>query len=324
MKKEFLKSVTSITDLFSTKKELKKTLLCIFVVCVSTVIYCLGVMWFLEPAELYSGGVTGLAQLLSNACYRFFGFKLNLGLVVFLINVPILIYGWTGVSKRFVICSIISIGLQTLLLSGIIPVVDFTINTGINPITHTVIGQADHQMDLLLLAFIGGFVSGFGAALSLRYGTSTGGIDVLAQAVAFKKNISIGYTSLIVNIIIAILGAFLFGNPAIAFYTMVRIIVQSVVTDKVHTAYNYLKVEIVTTKGDEISQDLIKAVGRGITLIRATGAYTHTDKMVLETVVSSYELQSVIEDAKKIDSHVFISVTPIKSVFGNFKRKTIA
>jgi uncharacterized membrane-anchored protein YitT (DUF2179 family) len=304
--------------------EWKKNIVCVVMVTISTVIYCMGVMWFLEPASLYSGGVTGIAQLISNSCGRFFNIKIDLGLIVFLINIPILIFGWKKVSKRFVICSVISIVLQTVLMNEIIPVVDFGINTGLNPITGVMFPGSGSEMDLLLLSFVGGFISGVGSSLALRYGTSTGGVDILAQAVSFKKNISIGFISLVVNVIIAILGAFLFGNPAVAFYTIIRIIVQSVITDKVHTAYNFLKVEIVTTKTQEVSQLLLSDIGRGITIINAIGAYTHTEKSVLEIIISSYEMHRVIDDAKRVDPSVFITVSPVRRVIGNFKRKTIA
>jgi uncharacterized membrane-anchored protein YitT (DUF2179 family) len=304
--------------------EWKKNIVCVVMVTISTIIYCMGVMWFLEPASLYSGGVTGIAQLISNSCSRFFNIKIDLGLIVFLINIPILIFGWKKVSKRFVICSVISIILQTVLMNKIIPVVDFGINTGLNPITGVMFPGSGSEMDLLLLSFVGGFISGVGSALALRYGTSTGGVDILAQAVSFKKNISIGFISLVVNVIIAILGAFLFGNPAVAFYTIIRIIVQSVITDKVHTAYNFLKVEIVTTKTQEVSQLLLSDIGRGITIINAIGAYTHTEKSVLEIIISSYEMHRVIDDTKRIDPSAFITVSPVRRVIGNFKRKTIA
>ena len=304
--------------------EWKKNIICVIMVTISTIIYCMGVMWFLQPASLYSGGVTGIAQLISNSCSRFFNLKIDLGLIVFLINIPILIFGWKKVSKRFVICSVISIILQTVLMNEIIPVVDFGINTGLNPITGVMFPGSGSEMDLLLLSFVGGFISGVGSALALRYGTSTGGVDILAQAVSFKKNISIGFISLVVNVIIAILGAFVFGNPAVAFYTIIRIIVQSVITDKVHTAYNFLKVEIVTTKTQEVSQLLLSDIGRGITIINAIGAYTHTEKSVLEIIISSYEMHRVIDDAKRVDPSVFITVSPVRRVIGNFKRKTIA
>ena len=302
----------------------KKNISCVVMVTISTIIYCVGVMWFLEPASLYSGGVTGIAQLISNSCDKFFGISIDLGLIVLLINIPILIYGWKKVSKRFVVCSLISIVLQTLLMNNIIPVLDFGINTGLNPITNEVIPGSGTEIDLLLLSFMGGFVSAVGSALALRYGTSTGGVDILAQAISFKKNVSIGFMSLVVNVIIAILGALVFGNPAVAFYTIIRIIVQSVVTDKVHTSYNFLKVEIITTKTEEVTQLLLSDIGRGITIISAVGAYTHTEKSILEIIISSYEMHRVIDDAKRIDPNVFITVSPVRRVIGNFKRKTIA
>lgn len=304
--------------------ETKKTIMCIFMVTISTIIYCLGVMWFLDPASLLAGGVTGAAQLVSTSFKKYFNIQLNLGVLVLLFNIPILIYGWKNVSRRFVICSLISIGLQTLLMSGIIPYADFGINTGLNPITNEIIPGNGKEMDLMLLACMGGFVSGVGSALALRSGTSTGGFDILAQAVSFKKNISIGYLSLFINITIAILGAILFNSPAVAIYTIVRIIVQSVVTDKIHTAYNYLRVEIITTHPEEIANQIFSDLGRGITTMKAEGAYTHSEKTVLETIVSRYEVSKVIEDAKIHDPHVFISVSPVKFVVGNFKKKTIA
>jgi uncharacterized membrane-anchored protein YitT (DUF2179 family) len=281
-------------------------------------------MWFLEPAQLYSGGVTGISQLISNASEKWIGHRINLGFLTFVINIPIIIIGWKHVSKRFVICSLVSILLQTILMSGIIPYVDFIINTGKNPLTGNIVDGNGVEMDPLLLSFVGGFISGFGSALALRHGTSTGGIDILSQALSFKKNISIGYISMVVNVIIAILGAMLFGNAAIAFYTIVRIISSSVITDKLHTAYNYMKVEIITTKGEEIAQFLMYDIGRGITTYNAYGAFTHSEKKVLETVVSKYEINRVIDDARKIDPQVFVTVTPIKKVYGNFKKKTIA
>lgn len=293
--------------------EWKKNIICGVMVTISTIIYCFGVTWFLGPANLFSGGVTGIAQLIG-AVFELLGVNFvskYLGVIVLLLNIPILIFGWTKVSKRFAICSVISIAIQTLLLNNVIPIIDLVIN------------QPD-TMDLLLLSFIGGFVCGIGSALALRYGTSTGGVDILAQAISFKKNISIGFMSLVVNVIIAILGALVFKNPAIAFYTIVRIIVQSVVTDKVHTSYNYLKVEIITTKSEEVSQLLLADIGRGITVVNAMGAYTHTEKSILETIISSYEMHRVIDDARKIDPGAFITVSPVRRVVGNFKRKTIA
>lgn len=293
-------------------REIKKTISCVAMVTFSSIIYCLGVIWFITPANLYSGGVTGIAQLIVSF-FGIFDIELDLGILVMVINIPILAYGWRAVSKRFVICSIISIVIQTVMLSNLVSPHLF-LNLGIN----------SGEKDVVLLAFTGGFVCGFGSALALRFGTSTGGVDVLAQAITFKKGISIGQTSLITNVLIAIGGALINKNATIAFYTIIRIIVQSVITDRIHTSYNYVKVEIISNAGEQIAQELMIDVRRGVTEILGKGAYTHQDKYILETVVSSYEVQRVVEISKKIDPHAFVCLTPIKKVFGNFAKNTIA
>ena len=80
--------------------EWKKNIICVAMVTISTVIYCFGVTWFLEPANLFSGGVTGIAQLIA-AVSNLIGVNFiseNLGLIVLLLNVPILKIMWTDLS----------------------------------------------------------------------------------------------------------------------------------------------------------------------------------------------------------------------------------
>lgn len=310
-------------------KQINKTVQCIIMTVIATVIYSLGVMWFLDPAKLYSGGVTGFAQLISHLIEIILSkngvtLPFNIvGILVMILNIPILIYGWKGVSKLFVVCSIISIALQTVIMSGFIPTPDFGINTGANPL----LGEADTgagTMDILLLVLVGGGISGFGSALALRYGGSTGGVDILAQALSIKKHISIGRFSLIVNSVIAILGAALYGSPAIAIYTFFRIIIYSIVVDKVHTSYNFLRIKIVTNYTEEVSNEIFRVVHRGVTIYHAEGGYTHQNHDTLETIVSNYEVADVVALARKIDGNAFITVSPVNNVYGNFTNKPLA
>lgn len=312
----------------SKNKESLRAFMCYFMTILATLIYCAGVIWFLEPIQLYSGGVTGTAQLINSILTIVFHVnfgKFNfLGVLVLVLNIPILIYGWKAISKRFVIASIISIAIQTVLMSGFIPTPDFIINTGENPLTGIVVPGAGEEMDVLLLVLLGAIVTGFGSALALRYGGSTGGVDVLCLTVAFKHQISIGYSSFIINTLIAIGGAIVYSNPAIAIYSIVRIIINSLVVDKVHTSYNYLKIEIITDKADVVCERLFNDVNRGITEYHAVGAYTKQGHEVLETIVSSYEVHQVVDEVRQMDPQAFIIVSPANRVFGKFNKKTVA
>ncbi len=237
----------------------------------------------------------------------YFGKTYSLGIFIFILNIPILIIGLKSISLRFAAYSLISILIQSIMTLGFISVPDF--------------GAASN--DMILQAIFGGLFIGIGGAIALRFGASTGGLDVFAQALALKKNFSIGNFLMIFNVSIAIVAGLLFGWN-IALYTILRIIVTSVVTDKIHTTYNHLKVELITDKGEEISAMIMRESKRGVTVINAEGAYTHKRKFVLEVVLSSFEMYQIVNLAKDIDSNVFIIASPVKNIVGNFKKKTIA
>lgn len=282
-----------------------------FIVIVGSLIYSVGMLWFVEPLKLYAGGVNGLAQLIVYSLDELVGFKgISVGIMLFLINVPIVIFAWKDMSKRFGIFSVISILVQTVFLSGIIPYVDFGISN-------------DHFMS----SIVGGIIMGFGGALTLRYGTSTGGLDIIGQVLAIKKNVSIGFISLIFNIAIAILGgAVLLHNWEITMYTIVRIIATSIVYDVVHTSYNYVRIDIISTNDDvyAIAQMINKEFNRGCTILQGEGAYSRKPRQVLFIVVSSFEHQKIIRRVKEMDKSVFITISPVRRVIGNFTRKNIA
>ncbi len=291
----------------------------VFIVVITAVVYALGVIWFLEPASLYSAGLTGISQIIVNIfanCGITNNF-ISVGTFVFVLNVPVIIVGYKYVSKRFSIYSIISVVVQTIVLSKFFEnklMVDFGIN---------MIGNPNYSP--LACSLVGGLITGFACGVALRYGTSTGGLDILAQAFAFKDSrISIGTSTMVVNILIAVIGGgFISGDLSIVLFTFIRIIISSIVTDKVHTAYNYLEINAITTMQTEMVSAIFNGINRGCTIIPVEGAYTHERKWDLLVVVSSYELYKTIKICKSIDPNAFITVSPIKTLFGNFAKKSI-
>lgn len=177
--------------------------------------------------------------------------------------------------------------------------------------------------DTFTLAVMGGLLGGIGIGGALKYGTSTGGLDIVAQYLSLKKGISVGYISLILNVSIALLGSIVSGSWAIAAYTIIRIIVTTIVTDRIHTSYNFLKVQIITTTPDEIYDVILKDLYRGVTLLPAKGAYSKDDKTILMVVISAYELTPLKGLIYETDPHAFVIVEPVRHVYGNFARKTI-
>lgn len=280
---------------------------CVIVIACAFV-YSLSVLWFLEPAGLISIGLTGVSQIL-NRLFVGIGVNIPIGIFNFVLNIPVLLYGYKHVSPRFVLFSVLSVLTQSIFLLGFIP----SPNLGINP-----------EADVLFMAIIGSLGVGASIGVALRFGTSTGGIDILAQVINLKKGFSIGIISMMVNLMLAVLaGGIMQGKWDITLYTFIYIILSNIVVDKIHTAYNYLRIEVISTKGSEVSQALIQGMHRGCTIIDVKGAYTNEPKNDILMVISSYELDKARRIIHSIDEKAFIMVLPVKRIIGAFFKHTI-
>ena len=293
-------------------------------VVVFTIIYGIGVSWFLEASvvPLYTGGIPGVAQLVRDAMFVWFNIDVGdgfLGIFVIVMNIPILLIGWFGISRKFTIHSLISVLLQALII-GWLPRVNF----GLNSVEH-----------VLAASVLGGLLIGIGAGGALKYGTSTGGLDIIAQYYSLKKGKTVGFISMAMNVTIAILGGFIVGGKetttgvvitggVIASYTVIRIIISTIITDKVHTSYQFLSVDIITVVPQSLVDEILVKVYRGVTLMRVEGAYSRHEKTQIFVVISADELHTRLRLVKEVDPHAFIVTRPVRNVFGNFQRKTIA
>jgi uncharacterized membrane-anchored protein YitT (DUF2179 family) len=90
------------------KKEYKK----IIVIAIGSLIYSIGIVWFLDPSGVYSGGLAGIAQLITDLTEKFFGSTMNLGLLLFILNIPVILFGYLKMTKKFIYYSIYSVALQ--------------------------------------------------------------------------------------------------------------------------------------------------------------------------------------------------------------------
>lgn len=303
------------------KEIVKPEVVRVFAVVIFTIIYGLGLTWFLEaaPMPLYTGGIPGVAQVLRDVFLHDASDKtgnLFMSVVVIVVNIPILVLGWFGVSKKFTIYSLISVIIQSAVI-GYIPFLDLGFTDGNNN---------------LLAAILGGLLIGIGIGGALKYGTSTGGFDIIAQYWSLKKGKSVGFISMALNVAIAFAGALTFKakdgvviSAGIIFaYTIVRIIVTTLATDKVHTSYQFLSVEIITENPKEMVDNILHKIGRGVTLSKVEGAYSTHEKTLIMCVISSYELTQITELIKVIDPNSFVIAKPVRSVIGNFRKKRIA
>ena len=272
------------------------------IMIIGVFLYVLAMNMFISPANLYTGGVTGIAQLIIAFASSAFGIQLSLGGLIFLLNVPLLYLAWRSIGKRFAVLSILTVVLQSIILE-LVPMGKFS-------------------DDILLNAVFGGVLIGVGVGMILKIGASTGGTDIVSQYISMKFNGSFGKYSFGINAVIILLAGITQGWET-ALYTIISIYITSVVVDRIHTIHQNLTLYIVTSKEDEMIDAIQKQLYRGITVLEGRGAYTKNNKSVLMIVLSSYALYEALAVIKMVDDHAFTNVVRSEMVQGHFVRKEI-
>lgn len=317
----------------------KKTLKALFLVILGSLIYCFAVMWFYNLGNFFAGGVTGTSQLIAKIVGLFTGKTYNLGLLVGLINLPLFLIGWKGVSKKFAVLSLVSVVTQTITLFileeiGFQPLttiisseatLDLTkyINSDalLNGIDTTITISFNNSGGRLLLAVLGGGIAAIGASMCLKAGGSTGGMDIISNSLLMKKNLSFVKVSFIVDIIIIICSAFFELESAL--YTIVRLVVYSLAVDHFYTIYRIVKIEIITDHAEELRSLLLNTFHHGMTIYDVKGGYTLQSKKSLEILVSSYEVDDYVSAIRKNDPGAFMVISGVNVLHGNYKKRTI-
>lgn len=269
------------------------------VIIVGMIIASIGINGFLRPAHLLSGGVTGAAATINYLT------NMNMGLLTFLINIPIFILGFIYLEKEFCITSLINMIIFSVLLG-----------------TTQEIGNYIPIKDVLLQSVYGGLLAGIGTGLVFRTKSSQGGTDIIAAILKFKKNIPIKDTTLAINIVLVSLGGILFGMD-LALYTLIGMFINATAMSFTKDAMNSQKsVMVISRESELIADDIMKSLVRGVTFLEAEGAYTHEKKKIIYCIVSSNEIPKIKEIALKYDKKSFISVNDVTEVKGRgFKEK---
>lgn len=171
-------------------------------------------------------------------------------------------------------------------------------------------------VDILLLVIFAGVLSGIANGLMYKSGYSNGGFPIISQVLFEKFKISVGKSSLIINVTIVSIGAIFFGITD-ALYAIIFLYINSIVLDKVLLGISDNKAfYIITSKEKEIEKYIIDNLNHAITVFDVKGGFHDNNRKVILTVIPSREYYRVTENIKEIDKDVFFLVTDSYQVEG--------
>ena len=258
---------------------------------------------FLVPNHFLDGGVTGLSLLLHEV------YHWNLGLSLFILNIPFIILAYFQIGKHFAIRSSLTI----LLISLTMYFIPFP------ELTH----------DKLLVAMFGGFFLGIGIGLSMRGGGTFDGMEVLALLTFKKSSFSITEIILGMNVIIFIIAA-VFLKVETALYAIMTYLVASQITKYVIEGIEaYTGVTIVSGNSEEIKKALVLTMNRGITVYKGERGFMKesfehsSDADIIFTIVTRLEVRKLQNIVRAIDPKAFIFTQTVREPQGGIVKEII-
>jgi uncharacterized membrane-anchored protein YitT (DUF2179 family) len=255
-----------------------------------------GIHAFRNPNKFASGGISGLALVLS----VYFP-NLTIGTLMLTMNLIILAFGWFFLGKESGVKSMYGI----FVLSGLIWLLEFVMPLD-SPLTN------EKFMEFVYSVFI----PGFGAALVFHAGASTGGTDIVAQVLKKVFKIRISYGLLIVDMMIAISAGFKFGVQA-SMYSIMGVCLRTFLLNSVLESLRIYKIMvIISDKSKSIYNYIINEIERGATIHSAQGAYTVEQRQVITTVLNRKQALALQEFIKKEDPEAFITISNSTEIIG--------
>ncbi|PKR78322.1 hypothetical protein CEY16_00760 [Halalkalibacillus sediminis] len=269
------------------------------IVIIGALFNAIALNFFLIQANVYASGFTGVAQMSSSIFKDFLDLDVSTGILLFILNIPVAILGWLKVGKGFTVYSVISVAFTTIFLETL-------------PLTNL-------AEDILLNAVFGGLLAGVGVGITLKWGASTGGMDIVAMILSRVKDRPIGMYFLTMNALIIFFAGVLY-DPEKALYTLVTLYVTTRVIDAIHTRHEKLTAMIITTKGEEVTKAIHSKMVRGITAFPAKGGFSNEQREMLMIVVTRYELYDLEQILKEIDPNAFTNIVQTTGIFGFFRK----
>lgn len=270
----------------------------IFGITMASLLYAVGVGVFLNPNNLAPGGVSGMAIILK----KIFPVLPGVGMLILIINIPIMIVGWKKFGPRFIISTSYALVISSLFIDIIPKMID-----------------ADSVSDNpMLSSIIGGAAFGLAMGLLFRMETTTGGMDIIVKIVRGKyPHLKTGQIYLLLDIVILIASAFAFSNVEVALYAAIAIYVSTLVMDKaIYIGDEATLIYIMSKKRKQIADYMMKELDVGVTFIKSKGAYSNTDGEIIMCVMRKQRLAKVRTALKETDPEAFMIVTSANEVFG--------
>ncbi len=306
-----MKHTTHLRNDPERRRRILRELRAVILMSVMITIEALAVVLLYTPAGVVTGGVTGIAMLITYATNG----AIPNWIFVVIANTPLLILAFRYLHIRFTIYTLLMTVLFAveLALFGNLPM----------PQLFDVSEPAWRVVSVIF----GAVTMGVAGGIIMRLGGSTGGMDIISLLLNRKYSISMGTISMSLNVVIAIalgvvkaLGAEtnrLQVGVESASLSIIVLFVMSIAFNNIILGINRTKtLFIISDRWDEIAPEVLNKMHRGVTYIPCRGAYTNQDKTLVYILTKTIELSRIRRIVLEKDPKAIISIIDTREVIG--------
>lgn len=294
-------------------------------IAIGAIIMALGIGVFLVEAKVVPGGISGIGM----AIYYLTNGAITIGLSVWLLNVPLYIWGVKVLGKRFGIRTFYGFSVNAFFIDffrGDIPGFRYI------RLQDSATVQNLLENDFLFLILIGASLLGIGLGIVFKYKGTTGGTDIIVAIIHKKYQIKQGMLFLITDIAIIVIAGIAIEYKSLpmdkptlllVLYALFLGVVSARIIDIIIDGFDYARqAYIVSDKNEEIAKKIMNDLSRGATAIKTRGLYKDIDREMITTVVTLKELGKLTDIIKEIDSDAFVVIHNVHEVLGEgFRRR---
>ncbi len=278
------------------RKKAKELFVDLLFILAGSAVYGLSVSIFTAPNHIAPGGVTGLATVLNYA------FGTPIGLVAFLINIPIILWAVVEIGYKLVVKTFIAIALSSAMIdlfSTFVPV---------------------YRGNMILVALFAGLFEGVGLSLTFIRGATTGGTDMLARLLGRRMpHLSMGKLMLAIDGVIVVISAFVYGSVESAMYACIAIFVSTKLIDSIlyGTDSGTGKLFFVMSpRVREMGDRVIKELDRTVTYLNSHGGYSKEPGETMLCAVRRFEVYQIQQIIREEDRDAFVIVGDAGEITG--------
>ncbi len=259
-------------------------------------VYSLGVHCFTAPNDIAPGGVTGIATIISKLT------GLPIGILILVINLPLIIIGFILLHKNVMIKTLIGVATLTVMTDYVFA---------------NVPQYVAEQGNGILASIFGGLIMGLGLGIVYMREGTTGGTDIVVKIITkYNSNFKIGSVTLILDAAVVVMGYIVYQDLNVILFTIIAIAIQSYFLDfLVYGKQESRFLMIFSNKYEEISEALLLK-NRGVTFLEGEGAYSGSKRRIIVTAIHKSDYVKVKRIIREVDPCAFVIVTRASEVLG--------